>query len=120
MAVMSMPTLFPGKLTTREKPYDSLTTIWAVFANLKYNISPAIDGGAFDPVSQGPSSHAPPMVTTSVFPTALLQRDILRPGRPDAYHGGLNVSITHSRRDPFSVATCSDPSMIVTTRLCIQ
>ena len=45
--LMLMPTLFPGDLATREKPYDSLALMWTAFANLKHNTSPAIDGGAF-------------------------------------------------------------------------
>ena len=46
---MLMPTLFPGDLATREKPYDSLASMWTAFADLKHNTSPAIDGGAFAP-----------------------------------------------------------------------
>ena len=32
---MLMPTLFPGYLATREKPYDSLASMWTAFADLK-------------------------------------------------------------------------------------
>ena len=46
---MLMPTLFPGDLATREKPYDSLASMWTVFANLKHNASPDIDGGVLPP-----------------------------------------------------------------------
>ena len=49
---MLMPTLFPGNLATRERPYDSLATLWTVFAHLKHNTSPAIDGDVFPPVPQ--------------------------------------------------------------------
>ena len=44
---MLMPTLFSGDLATREKPYNSLASMWTTFANLKHNTSPAIDGDAF-------------------------------------------------------------------------
>ena len=33
---MLMPTLFPGNLATRERPYDSLATLWTVFTHLKH------------------------------------------------------------------------------------
>ena len=55
---MLMPTLFPGGLATREKPYDSLASIWTAFADLKHNTSPAIDGGAFASTPQALSLHA--------------------------------------------------------------
>ena len=101
---MLMSTLFPCNLATRERLYDSLTKMWTTFASLKYNTSPAIDGGAFASVFQGPSSYVPPMVTTPVSLTALLQRNIRRPGRPNVSHGVLYVFFpTHSRRDPLSV-----------------
>ena len=98
-----MPTLFSGNLATRERPYNSLSALWTVFANLKHNTSPAIDGGAFSPALQSSSSNAPPMATSSVSPTALLHRNTRRRGRADAAHGVLNVSLTHSRRDSFYV-----------------
>ena len=41
---MLMPTLFPGDLATREKPYVTLASIWTAFGDLKHNMSPAIDG----------------------------------------------------------------------------
>ena len=44
---MLMPTLFPGNLATRERPYASLATLWTVFSHLKHNTSPAIDGDVF-------------------------------------------------------------------------
>ena len=52
---MLMPTLFLGDLATREKPYDSLASMWTAFANLKHNTSPAIDGGAFASAPQASS-----------------------------------------------------------------
>ena len=61
---MLMPTLFPEDLATREKPYDSLASMWTAFADLKHNTSPAIDGGAFASVPQASSLHAPPTVST--------------------------------------------------------
>ena len=100
---MVMPTLFPGSLATRERPYDSLATLWTVFAYLKHSTSPAIDGNAFAPVLQGSSSHAHPMMTFSGSPTISPHRNTSRTGRQDAAHGVFNVSQTHSRRDPFSI-----------------
>ena len=32
-----MPTLFPWKLATQEKPYDLLASLWVAFAHLKHN-----------------------------------------------------------------------------------
>ena len=61
---MLIPTLFPGDLATREKPYDSLASMWTAFADLKHNTSPAIDGGAFASAPQASSLHAPPTVAT--------------------------------------------------------
>ena len=40
------------------------------------------------------------MATSSVSPTASLLRNTRRNGQPDATHGVLNVSPTHSRGDP--------------------
>ena len=67
---MLMPTLLPGALATRKRPYDSHATLWTVFANLKHNTSPAIDGDAFATAHQGlrPPTHN--MVTPSGSPTA--------------------------------------------------
>ena len=98
---MLMPTLFPGDLATREKPYDSLAAMWSVFANLKHNTSPAIDGGAFASAPQASSSHAPPTVAVSATYAASTQRHNRRLARPS--QDVSNVSPEHSRRDPFSV-----------------
>ena len=95
---MLMPTLFPGVLATRERPYDSLATLWTVFANLKHNTSPAIDGDAFASAHQGLRSLGHNMVTPSGSPTGTPHRHARRTG-----HGVFNVSPTHSRRDPFTV-----------------
>ena len=92
-----MPTLFPGVLATRERPYDSLATLWTVFANLKHNTSTVIDGDAF--------ATAHNMVTPSGSPTASPHRHVRRTGREGVAHGVFNVSPTHSRRDPFQRAT---------------
>ena len=100
---MLMPTLFPGVLATRERPYDSLATLWIVFANLKHNTSPAIDGGAFAPPHQGLRSPAHNMATPSGTPIASPHRNVRRTGRQDVAHGVFNVSSTHSRRDPFDI-----------------
>ena len=96
---MLMPTLFPGNLATRERPYDSLTTLWTVFAHLKYNTSPAIDGDVFAPVPQSSSSHAHSPLSS---PITSPHPNTRRAGRQDAAHGVFNVSQTHSRRDPLS------------------
>lgn len=37
---MLMPTLFPSELATRDRPYDSLASMWTAFANLKHNTTP--------------------------------------------------------------------------------
>ena len=93
-----MPTLFPGVLATRERPYESLATLWTVFANLKHNTSPAIDGDAFAPAHQGLRPPGRNTVTLSGSPTAKPHRHVRRTG-----HGFFNVSPTHSRRYPFTV-----------------
>ena len=98
-----MPTLFPGNLATQEKPYDSLATLWIVFAHLKHNTSPTIDGDAFAPASQGLSSLTHHIASSSGSHVTLSHRNTRRIERQDAAHGVLNVSLTHSRRDPFSV-----------------
>ena len=98
-----MPTLFPGSLATRERPYNSLATSWTVFSLLKHNTSSAIDGDAFAPAFQGLSSHAHPMVISSASSTASPHRNTPRNVRPDSTRDILNVSSTHSRRYPFSV-----------------
>ena len=95
---MLMPTLFPGVLATRERPYDSLATLWIVFANLKHSTSPTIDGDAFVPAHQGLRPPGHNKGTPSGLPTATPHRHVRRTG-----HGVFNVSPTHSRRDPFTV-----------------
>ena len=96
-----MPTLFPGDLATREKPYDSIVSMWTAFANLKHNTLPAIDGGAFSSTPQASSLHAPPTTATPVTSAAAPQRHNSRAARPprDISH----ISHAYSRRDPFSV-----------------
>ena len=96
---MLMPTLFPGSLASREKPYDSLATLWTVFANSKHDTSPAIiDGGLFATVPQSSNVHLPPgSPLTSPHPNTR------RAGRQDAAQGVFNVSPTHTHRDPFSI-----------------
>ena len=100
---MLMPTLFPGGLATRERPYDSLATLWTMFANLKHNISPVIDGDAFATAHQGLCPLAHNMVTPSGSPIASPHRHVRRSGRQDVAHGVFNVSPTHSRRNLFNV-----------------
>ena len=97
---MLMPTLFPGNLATRERPYASLATLWTVFSHLKHNTSPAIDGDVFALAPQNSSSYAH---SPSVSPITSPHRNLRRAGRQDAAHGVFNVSQTHSRRDPFSI-----------------
>ena len=111
--LMLMPILFPVDLVATERPYNSLATIWTAFANSKHNISLTIDGGAFTPMPQAPSSHALWTVTTPVTSIALIQLNNRRPGRP-------NISPAHSHRDPPFLSTmASGPSMTVVTRLCV-
>ena len=78
---MLMPTLFPVNLATQEKPYDSLATLWTVFAHLKHNASPAIGGGAFAPASQGLSSLTHHIVTFWGSPVTSPHRNTRRIGR---------------------------------------
>ena len=68
---MLMPTLFPGDLATREKPYVTLASMWTAFGNLKHNMSPAIDGDAFASASRTSSSHAPPTVAVPAASAAV-------------------------------------------------
>ena len=86
---MLMPTLFPGSLATRERPYDSLATLWTIFAHLKHNTSPAIDGDVSAPAPQNSSSHAH---SSSGSPITSPHRNTRRAGRQDAAHGVFNVS----------------------------
>ena len=98
---MLMPTLFPGYLATREKPYDSLASMWTAFADLKHNTSPAIDGSTFALAPQVSSLHAPPTVATPATFVAALRRHNSRAARPP--HDVSHISHARSRRDPFSV-----------------
>ena len=98
---MLRPTLFPGDLATREKPYDSLASMWTAFADLKHNTSPAIDGGAFASAPQASSLHSPPTVATPATSVAASQRHNSRAARSP--HDASNISHAHSRRDPSSV-----------------
>ena len=98
---MLMPTLFPGDLATREKPYITLASMWTAFNDLKHNMSPAIDGDAFASATRTSGSHAPSTVAVPAPSTAASQRHYGRPPRP--LHPVSNVSHTHSRRDPFRV-----------------
>ena len=97
-----MPTLFPDKLATQEKSYDSLAALWVAFAYLKHNTSPAIDGDAFSSANQGLSSLIYYVAASSISPVTSPPRNMRRFGRQDAAQGVLNVSPTHSRRDPFA------------------
>ena len=98
---MLMPTLFPGDLATREKPCDSLSSMWTAFANLKHNTLPAIGGGAFASTPQASSLHAPPTTATPVTSVSAPQRHNSRAGRPP--HDISHISHVYSRRDPFSI-----------------
>ena len=98
---MLMPTLFPGDLATREKPYVTLASMWTAFNDLKHNMSPAIDGDAFASAARASGSHAPPTVAVPAASTAVSQRHYGRHPRPS--HSVSNISHTHSRRDPFRV-----------------
>ena len=98
---MLMPTLFPGDLATREKPYVTLASMLTAFGDLKHNMSPAIDGDAFASASRTSSSHAPPTVAVPAASAAVSQRHYSRPARPS--HTVSNVSHAHFRRDSFRV-----------------
>ena len=73
------------------------------FAQLKHNTSPAIDGDAFAPAHQGSSSLTHHIATSSGSPITSPHCNTRRTGRQHVAHDVLNVSLTHSRRDPFSV-----------------
>ena len=96
-----MPTLFPGDRATREKPYASLALMWTAFVDLKHNTSPAINGDAFGSAPQVSSSHAPPTINVSTAFVTAPHRHNSRPSRPS--HTVSNVSLVHSRRDPFRI-----------------
>ena len=95
-----MPTLFPGDLATREKPYASLASMWTAFSDLKHNTSPAIDGDAYSSRPHASRSIATPTVTVPAAPAAGSQR-YTRLARPP--HTVSNVDHVHSRRDPFRI-----------------
>ena len=95
-----MPTLFPGKPATQKKPYDSLAALWVAFVHLKHNTSSAIDGDAFTPANKCLSSLTHHVAASSISPVISPNRSMRRCGRQDAAPGVLNVSPTHSRRDP--------------------
>ena len=76
---MLMPTLFPGDLATREKPYVTLASMWTAFGDLKHNMSPVIDGDAFASASRISSSHALPTVAVPAASAAVSQRHYSRP-----------------------------------------
>ena len=78
---MLMPTLFPGDLTTREKSYVSLASMLTAFGDLKHNMSPAIDGGAFASAPHASSLHVPPTVAVPAASAAVPQRYNSRPTR---------------------------------------
>ena len=95
-----MPTLFPGDLATREKPYASLASMWTAFSDLKHNTSPAIDGDAYSSRPHASRSITTPTVTVPAAPAAGSQR-YTRLARPP--HTVSNVDHVHSRRDPFRI-----------------
>ena len=43
----SMPTLYPGSMTTSPKPYASLDNMWQAFGDLKNNKTPAVNDDLF-------------------------------------------------------------------------
>ena len=98
---MLTPTLFPGDLATREKPYVTLTSMWTAFDDLKHNMSPAIDGDVFASAPRTSSPHAPPTIAVPAASTAVSQCHYGHPTRPP--HPVSNSSHAHSRRDTFRV-----------------
>ena len=77
--------------------------LWTTFIQLKHNTSLAIDGDAFSPASQGLNSLTYHVAASSVSPVTSPHSNTRRVGRQYAAHGVLNVSLAHSRRDPFVV-----------------
>ena len=96
-----MPTLFPGDLASREKPYASLASMWTAFADLKHNTSPAINGDAFSSAHQVQRPSVASSATAPAASAAGSQRYNTRPARSS--HTVSNVDHAHSRRDPFRV-----------------
>ena len=88
---MLMPTLFLGNLATRKRPYDSLATLWTVFAHLKHNTSPVIDGDAFSPANKGLSSYTHHVAASSNSPITSPNRSTHRFGRQDTAPGVFNL-----------------------------
>ena len=95
-----MPTLFPGDLATREKPYASLASMWTAFSDLKHNTSPAIDGDAYSSVPQASGPTATPTVTLPAASAAGSQRYTHLARLSNTVS---NVDHVHSRRDPFRI-----------------
>ena len=96
-----MPTLFPGDRATREKSYALLALMWTAFADLKHNISPAINGDAFASAPKVSSLHALPTITA---PTASVTVPHCHNSRPSRLlHTVSNISPVHSSRDPFRI-----------------
>ena len=106
---MLMPTLFPGDLATREKPYVTLTSMWTAFNDLKHNMSPAIDGDAFASATRTSGSHASPTVAVrqpqqlSRSATTVASRDLRILYRMSHMHTLAGT--------PFGSTTASGPSM---------
>ena len=73
--------------------------MWTVFATLKHNTSPAIDGDAFASAAQTPGS-VPSYTTTTSTAASTLQHH--RPAHPPT-HDVSPISATHSRKDPFTM-----------------
>ena len=71
-----------------------------MFIFFKGNTSPA---DAFAPILRGSNSHAHTIVILSSHPITSPNRNTRRTGQYDVAHGVLNVSQTHSRRDPLLV-----------------
>ena len=59
-----MPTLFPGDLAIKDKPYGTLAAMWAAFSSLKHNTSPAKNSGEFGPLPRHPNTLTLLLVVT--------------------------------------------------------
>ena len=76
---------------------------WVAFAHLKHNTSSAIDGDALLPANQGLSSLTHNVTVSSISSVTSPHRNMRCFERQDAAQGVLDVSLTHSCRDPFAV-----------------
>lgn len=111
--------LFPGNLSTKGIPYDSLVTISTAFTNLERITSHFTDCGTFTPMLQISSSHPLPTTAPPVATVIPLERNLVA-------QGDKMLRIVSQMSHPcipavtrFRSPTGSSSSMTVTSRLCV-